>query len=136
MFFNYVVASESSWNRLVLFTGIFYCQGIVDYEFIPAGKTMNKEMYSDVPRGLRDTVRRKRHKKWRTGSWFPLHDNAPAHRSALVMDILAKNNVTTVQHPPYSPDLAAADLYLFPRLKSALKGQHLCDTTDMIKNAT
>jgi hypothetical protein len=41
-----------------------------------------------------------------------------------------------MQHPTYTPDLAAADLYMFPRLKSALKGQRLCDTTDIIKNAT
>ena len=40
-----------------------------------------------------------------------------------------------MQHPTYTPDLAAADLYMFPRLKSALKGQRLCDTTDIIKNA-
>jgi hypothetical protein len=44
----------------------------------------------------------------------------------LVKDLLAKNNVTTQEHPPYSLDMAAADLYLFPRLKSALKGRCLC----------
>jgi len=26
---------------------------------------------------------------------------------------LAKNNVATLEHPPYSPDLATADFYLF-----------------------
>jgi hypothetical protein len=40
-----------------------------------------------------------------------------------------------MQQPTYTPDLAAADLYMFPRLRSALKGQRLCDTTDIIKNA-
>jgi hypothetical protein len=54
----------------------------------------------------------------------------------LVKDFLAKNDLTTVRHPTYTPDLAAADLYMFPQLKSALKEQRLCDTTDMIKNAT
>jgi transposase len=63
-----------------------------------------------------------------------LHDNAPAHRSLLVWDFLAKNNVTTLEHPPSCPELAAADFYLFPQLKSALKGQHYRDATD-IKNA-
>ena len=29
----------------------------------------------------------------------------------------------TLQHPPYSPDMAAADFYLFPQLKSALMRQ-------------
>jgi transposase len=38
--------------------------------------------------------------------------------------------------PPYSPDLAPADFYLFPRLKLALKGLYLCDTAEEIMNAT
>jgi len=42
----------------------------------------------------------------------------------LVKDFLAKNNVPILKHPPYSPGLAPADFYLFPRLKSALKGQY------------
>jgi len=53
----------------------------------------------------------------------------------LVKDFLAKNNVTTLKHPPHSPDLAPADFYLFPRLESALKGQGFCDATDIIRNA-
>jgi hypothetical protein len=54
----------------------------------------------------------------------------------LVKDFLAKNDLTTLQHPTYTPGRAAADLHMFSRLKSALKGQRLCDVTDIIKNAT
>jgi len=54
----------------------------------------------------------------------------------LVKDFLAKSGVTTLEHPPYSPDLAAADFYLYPRLKSTLKGRPFYDTTGVIKNAT
>ena len=75
-------------------------------------------------------VRRKGSEKWRTNSWFLLRDNAPAHRSVLIRDFLAKNNVTTLEHlPPYPPDLAQTDFYLFPRRKSALKGRGLSDAT-------
>ena len=42
----------------------------------------------------------------------------------------------TLENPPYLSDLAAADFYLFARLKSALKGRRFCDATDVIKNAT
>jgi hypothetical protein len=42
--------------------------------------------------------------------------------------------VTTLEHPPYSPDLAAAYVYLFPRLNSALKGRRFCGATDVINN--
>jgi len=65
---------------------------------------VNKEMYNDILRRLSDVVRRKRPENWRTNVWFLLHHNAPAHRSVLVKDFLAKNNVTTLEHPPYSPD--------------------------------
>ena len=47
-------------------------------------------------RRLRDAARRKRSEKLRTNSWFLLHDNAPAHRSVLIKDFPAKNNVTTL----------------------------------------
>jgi histone-lysine N-methyltransferase SETMAR len=96
---------------------------------------MSKEMYINILRRLRDAVRRKRCEKWRNNSWF-LCDNASAHRSVLVNDFLAKNNVTTLEHPPYSPDLAPADLYLFHRLKSTLTGRRFCDVTGIMKNAT
>jgi len=54
-------------------------------------------------------------------SWFLLQIHAPAHWLVLVKDFLAKNNVTTLELPPYSPDLAPADFYLSPQLKSSLK---------------
>jgi hypothetical protein len=52
----------------------------------------------------------------------------------LVKDFLEKNNVTTLELPLYSFELAVADFHLFPQLKSALKGQHIFYATDQIKN--
>jgi len=93
-------------------------------------------MLIDIFRRLSDAARRKRQEKWRTNSWFLLHDNAPAHRSVLVQDFLAKINMTTLEHPPYYPDLATTNFYLYFRLKSALKGRRYCDVNYVIKNAT
>ena len=75
-------------------------------------------------------------RKWRTNFWFILCGNAAAHRSILVKDFWAKNYVTILQHPPDSPGLPAADFYLFPRPKSALKGRRYCGAGDIIKNAS
>jgi hypothetical protein len=91
-------------------------------------------MYIDIIRRCGDAIRRKRPEKRRTSSRFLFHDNAPAHRSGLVKDLLAKNNVTTLENHPYSLDLAAANFDLFRPLKSELKRWLLCDETD-IKNA-
>jgi hypothetical protein len=42
--------------------------------------------------------------------------------------------VTVLDHPPYSPDLAPADYFLFPKGKSHLKG-HLFDSISDIQKA-
>jgi transposase len=96
---------------------------------------VNKDVHLHLNR-LGDAVRRKGPEKWRNDSWFVLHGNAPAHGSVLVKGFLAKNNVTTLEHPPYSHDLAPAAFYLFSRMKSALKGRRLCETTNIMMNAT
>jgi len=49
------------------------------------------------------------------------HDNAPAHASLHIREFLTKHETTVVPQPPYSPDLAPADFFLFPKLKSSLK---------------
>jgi hypothetical protein len=36
-----------------------------------------------------------------------------------------------MNHPPYSPDLAAADFCLFPELKSVLKRKRASDVEDI-----
>ena len=38
----------------------------------------------------------------------------------LVTDYLTKVGIKTVPHPPYSPDLAPYDFWLFPQLKEKL----------------
>ena len=52
-----------------------------------------------------------------------LHDNAPAHTSAIVTAFLKKEKVSVLLHPLYSPDLAPCDFFLFPKLKSFLAGR-------------
>jgi transposase len=78
------------------------------------------------------TVPRKRPQLWTNQCWVLHHDNAPAHSLFLVRNFLAKNETTVVPQPPYSPDLAPADFFLFPKLKSTLKGRRF-DTFDEIQ---
>jgi transposase len=41
-----------------------------------------------------------------------------------------------VPHPPYSPDLAPADFFLFPKLKTTLKGHRFQTIEEIQENAT
>ena len=59
---------------------------------------------------------------WATGGWQLHHHNMPAHASCLMQSFLAKHQITQVTQPHYSPDLVPCDFWLFPKLKSSLKG--------------
>ena len=43
--------------------------------------------------------------------------NAPLRNSILVTDYLTNISIKTVPQPPYSPDLAPCDFWLFPKLR-------------------
>jgi hypothetical protein len=80
-------------------------EGIVQREFVPPGMTVNADFYCDVLRRLHENVRRKRPHKWQKQKFIIHHDNASAHRSFNFLQFWAKNNMTVVPRPPYSPDL-------------------------------
>lgn len=80
-----------------------------------------------------DHLRRKRPDLWSSGNWLFHWDNCPVHKSKSVADFLAEKQFKIVPHPPYSPDLAPADFFLFPKVKSALAGKTL--TADGVKTA-
>ena len=44
--------------------------------------------------------------------------------------------MTVLDHPPYSPDLAPADYFLFPKVKSHLKGRLFDSFSDIQKAVT
>ena len=85
--------------------------------WIPTGQRVNKEYYVEVLREFRKRFRRKRPALFKSGQWHFYQDNAPVHNSILVTDYLSKMGIKTVSQPPYSPDLAPCDFWLFPKLR-------------------
>ena len=43
--------------------------------------------------------------------------NASSHKAAIVREYLKQEKIVELPHPPYLPDLAPCDFFLFPRLK-------------------
>ena len=107
-------------NMLICF---FDIKGLVHFEFVPQGQTVIQQFYLEVLKRLRDAVLRKCPELWRSGEWLLHHDNAPTHTALSVRQFLTKNGTKTASHPPYSPDLAPCNFFLFPRMKSDLKGK-------------
>ena len=98
-------------------------KGIVHKEFVPPGQTVNAAFYVEIFKRLRGmcegsdlisdgtthgcstmTIRQPMLPSWLDGFW-------------------PYNNMTVVPHPPYSPDLALSEFFLFPKLKMKLKGR-------------
>jgi histone-lysine N-methyltransferase SETMAR len=53
-----------------------------------------------------------------------------------VREFLASKQITVLEHPPYSPDLAPNDFLLLPKIKEILKGRHFNDIDDIRSNTT
>jgi len=96
--------------------------GIVHKEFAPPGQTVNHAFYKDVLEQLRKQVQRVRRDI--ADDWVLQHDNTPVHIALSIREFLGKKNIPICPHPPYSPDLAPCDFYLFRKLKLKLKGHH------------
>ena len=71
----------------------------------------------NVLREYRKRFRRKRPAVIKSGQWHLNQEKAPVHNFSLVTDYLRKMGTKTVRHPPYSPDFAPCDFWLFPKLR-------------------
>jgi hypothetical protein len=57
--------------------------------------------------------------------------SAPRHVALSAREFLAKHSIPMVPHWPYSPDVAPCNIFLFPRLKSTLKGKRFQDVAEV-----
>ena len=115
--------ARMSRSKMKMILVVFFdWKGIFKHEVVPRGQMVNKQLYEDILARLRDAVRKKRSEMWENQTWMLHHNNAPAHASLLILSYLAKHQTSVVPHSHYSPDLAPADFFLFPKLKTTLKG--------------
>ena len=92
--------------------------------------------YKGVMERLLNRIRHVRPGMYESGDWFLLYDNALSPNATIVKQFLAQRKVTVLDHPPYSPDLAPADYFLFPQVKSHLKGRLFYSISDIQKVVT
>ena len=60
-------------------------------------------------------------------------DNARPHKSLKTQETVTKLRLRELPHPPYSPDIAPSDYFLFGYLKSRLRGFSF-ENEEMLKN--
>jgi len=65
-----------------------------------------------------------------------IHDNARPHTAPAMQNLITTFGWEQFDHPPYSPDLAPSDFYLFLHLKSFLLGQRFLDDSEVKEAVT
>ena len=68
--------------------------------------------------------------------WLAASSQHTHHVSHLVQRFLAKHQITQVTQPPYNPDLVPGNFWLFPKLKSPLKGKRFQAVDEIQENNT
>ena len=63
-------------------------------------------------------------------------DNAPCHNSMATKEYLEENKVVRIDHPPYSPDLAPCDFYMFGYLKNHFSNTVFNSMEDAVQQIT
>ena len=104
--------------------------GIIMTDYLEQDNKITGNYYSALLAKLRSTLAKKRRGKLQKGILF-LHDNAPAHRSMMAVHT-SMRGFKILPHPPYSPDLAPSEFFLFPSLKKHLKGRRFHSNEDVI----
>jgi len=123
-------------NVKTMLMAFFDINGLVHHKYVSREQTVYKKFYKTALQRLRDAVRRHRPEKWRFGNWILLHDNAPAQRAVTTNEFLAKHNIPSLPHPPYSPDLAPCNFFLSPQLKKTMKDRRFGYVEEIQANAT
>lgn len=118
----------------VMATIFWDTDGVILIDYLPPKTTITGLYYATLVKKLRSAIKEKRRGKLGKGILL-LHDNAPAHASQLAQQALRECSFMQLPHPPYSPDLAPSDFYLFRHLKKFLRGKQFRDNEEL-KGAT
>lgn len=118
-------------NKKVMATFFWDKDGLILVDFLEQGSTINSTSYVNTLHKLRESIKKKRIKK-DVKSIQIHHDNARPHTSFFTNQAIAKMGWSVVPHPPYSPDLAPCDFYLFGHMKDYLRGQRF-ETIEELK---
>jgi histone-lysine N-methyltransferase SETMAR len=97
--------------------------GFVSVEFIPMGQKYNSQFFTKT---VLPSIERKRAEcrpKLRTTAGHLHVDNAKPHISKMSIEKIKELGFILVPQPPYSPDVAPCDFFLFGYLKQHLEGK-------------
>lgn len=95
-------------------------EGIVYFELLPAGFTITADIYAEQLDRVQNALIAKQPGLVNRKKVLLLHDNARPHTAIIVQQKIQSLDWELLPHPPYSPDIAPSDYYLFRSLQNNL----------------
>ncbi len=106
-----------------MYSIFFKTTGLVHIDCLESGETISGQYYiENCLKPIVKDINKQRPTSGTTNLKF-LYDNARPHVQIAVKSYLNDAGFTLICHPPYSPDLAPSDFWLFDHIKSHL-GDH------------
>lgn len=106
-------------------------KGVIMFELLPKNQTVTAQLYTEQLQRLAQNIKEKRKNHEHV---FFLHDNARPHVAKITRHKLLELGWEILPHPPYSPDLAPTDFYLFRSLQNYLNGKQFQNIEDIEEN--
>ena len=120
------------WSAKKIMGTVFWdSRGVLLFETLQPGETINAARYCQTLDKLREAIRRKRPGQLTNGVILQ-HDNATPHTAWVTQGWLEKYGWEILPHPPHSPDLAPSDYHLLGPLKRELAGKRFDDDEELV----
>jgi hypothetical protein len=103
----------------------FSRRGFVSVEFLPMKQKYNSQSFTETVLPSAEKRHAECRPKLRTTAAHLHVDNAKPHTSKMSIEKIEKLGFILVPQPPYCPDLAPCDFFLFGYVKQHLEGKHL-----------
>ncbi|CAF2997199.1 unnamed protein product [Rotaria sp. Silwood2] len=111
---------RQQFEEKTMFVIFFMTTGPLLIHQLPSGTLINAIYYRDeCLKSLVQKLHKKRPSSTTNGIKLH-HDNARPHMNDIVFNYLQEEKIKVMAHPPYSPDLAPSDFWLFSCLKRSL----------------
>lgn len=117
------VAKPNLHQNKVLLCCWWDSRGVVYYELLKPGETITSVRYCQQLNKLNEALRIKRPDLVNRKGIIFHQDNARPHVAMMTQKKLCEFGWEIMSHPPYSPDIAPSDYYLFLSLQNYLSGK-------------